>query len=392
MRTLLLLLISTATCMAQGSAGPCDLFPADNPWNQDVSSLPVHPLSSMFIASIDVGSTSKKLHPDFGVIAEYGIPYAYVAADQPRVPITYDAYGDQSDPGPFPIPPDAPVEGTAASTGDRHVIVVDTSACMLYELYSARKDAVGSGWTAQSGATFDLSTTAYRPDGWTSADAAGLPIFPGLVRFDEVSSGSIDHAVRFTSRYTQRGWIHPARHQAGRPDTTYPPMGLRLRLRSDFDLSAYTGQARVILDALKRYGMILADNGTSWFISGTSDPRWDIEDLNQLKRVPGTAFEAVYTGPIKRAPEVSGVSVGHEHQSSASVERLGDRLIVHGSPGDRVHSVELIDMMGRCVAAAHGATPQVSLDLPIPTIAAGVYLVRIVNVSGARTSRIVIER
>lgn len=307
MKTLILflLLFLSIPALAQPTIGGCPVFPADNPWNLEISSYPVHPLSDLFVSRIDSGSRTKRMHPDFGTELLYGIPYVVVGAGQQPVGITYDAYGDQSDPGPFPIPADAPIEGSAASDGDRHVIVIDSSTCTLYELYSARKDDDGPGWTAQSGARFDLRTTAYRPDGWTSADAAGLPIFPGLVRYDEVASGEIRHALRFTAPLTQRGWIHPARHHAGSGDTTNPPMGLRMRLKQDFDISGYTGQARVILEALKRYGMILADNGSSWFISGTSDPRWDDDDLGQLKQVPGSAFEAVETGPIKRSPDTS---------------------------------------------------------------------------------------
>jgi hypothetical protein len=209
------------------------------------------------------------------------------------VPITFTEYGDESDPGPYPIPPDAPVEGGS----DRHVLVVDTDNCMLYELYHAEYNGVG--WDAGSGVVFDLLSNRLRPETWTSADAAGLPIFPGLARYDEVASGEIRHALRFTVQRTRRGYIHPATHWASNSDDpNLPPMGLRLRLRADYDISGYRGQARVILEALKRYGMIVADNGTSWFITGASDPRWDDDDLNQLKSVPGDAFEAVYTGEI----------------------------------------------------------------------------------------------
>lgn len=280
--------------------GGCQVFPADNPWNLDVSDVsqyPVHSNSDIFIRAM---STHKKfLHADFGTPAQYGIPFVVVDNSQPFVQITYDAYGNESDPGPFPIPADAPVEGGANSGGDMHVLVIDKSNCMLYELFSARKDQTGSGWTAASGAKFDLTKTVYRPDGWTSADAAGLPVFPGLARYEEVAAGAINHALRFTTDTTQAGWINPARHKASRGDTHYPPMGLRVRMKASYDISGVTGQAKIILQALKKYGMILADNGSSWYISGTSNPLWSDDDLNQLKSIPGSAFEAVYTGPIK---------------------------------------------------------------------------------------------
>ena len=210
------------------------------------------------------------------------------------MPVTYDEYGDESDPGPFPIPLDAPVE----SGSDAHVLTVDTRTCRLYELYHARRS--GGGWLAGSGANWDLRSNTLRPEGWTSADAAGLPILPGLVRYDEVQAGEIRHALRFTVERSQNGFIHPATHHAGRNDPSLPPMGLRLRLRADVDLTRFRGAAKVVLTALQRYGMIVADNGSSWFISGATDSRWDDDDLNQLKTVPGSSFEVVHTGEIRR--------------------------------------------------------------------------------------------
>jgi hypothetical protein len=267
------------------------MFPADNAWNEDVSALPVDPQSATYIAAIDASGRTF-LHPDFGSNPDYGIPYVVVPPTQPKVPITFTAYGDESDPGPYPVPPDAPVEASS----DHHVLVLQSGACVLYELYDARSN--GSGWDAASGAVFDLHSNRLRPDTWTSADAAGLPILPGLVRYDEVQAGAIRHALRFTVWRTQRGFIHPATHQAGVDDTTYPPMGLRLRLKAGYDISGFTGESRVVLEALRRYGMIVADNGSSWFITGATDTRWDDDDLDQLKRVPGDAFEVVQTGPI----------------------------------------------------------------------------------------------
>ncbi len=274
-----------------GPLGSCRVFPTDNSWNRDVSALPVDPGSANYLAGIaDLGG-NQKLHADFGGDGAYGIPYITVPGTQPLVPVDFLAYGDESDPGPYPIPLAAPVEAGS----DRHVLAVDRDHCRLYELFAASTDT--DRWRADSGAVFDLTSNSLRPDGWTSADAAGLPIFAGLVRYDEVAAGHIDHALRFTVSRTQRAYLHPATHDASSStDADLPPMGLRLRLAAGFDLSGYHGQARVVLDALKRYGMIVADNGSNWFISGASDTRWDDTDLDQLKTVPGSAFEVVDTG------------------------------------------------------------------------------------------------
>lgn len=278
--------------------GGCAVFPADNPWNRDVSADPQRSDSAAIIDRIQsIGGGH--LHPDFGENPAYGIPFVVVPPGQPRVPITYAAYGDESDPGPFPIPLDAPVEGGADATGDRHVLALRAGTCELFELYRAFRTA--DGWVADSGARFDLSSNALRPDGWTSADAAGLPIVPGLVRYDEVAAGEIRHAIRVTFARTQRGYIAPATHFASTDsDPRLPPMGLRLRLRSDYDLSGITGQAHVIATAMQRYGLIVADNGSNWFFQGAPSAHWDDDDLNQLKTIPGTAFEVVDTGPVRR--------------------------------------------------------------------------------------------
>ena len=277
----------------------CPVFPPDNAWNQDVSAAPLHPRSDRYIAAIQASGTDN-LHPDFGSNPDYGIPYVVVPPAQPRVPIVYDAYGDESDPGPFPIPLVAPIEGPpGATSGDRHVIAVQGGTCQLFELFVGRR--TGAGWTAASGARFDLRSNELRPLGWTSADAAGLPIFSGLVRYDEVAAGRIDHAIRVTFRRTQRGYILPATHFASSStDPDLPPMGLRLRLRADADLSGLSGQALVIAEAMQRYGLIVADNGSNWFFQGAPDPRWDDDDLGRLKDIPGTAFEVVDTGPVRR--------------------------------------------------------------------------------------------
>jgi hypothetical protein len=277
------------------SLGGCPMFPADNPWNQDVSGRPLHPSSAAIIAQINADG-GDYLHPDFGENPDYGIPYVVVPANQPLVPITYTAYGDESDPGPFPIPLDAPVEGGGAG-GDRHVLVLRQGTCDLFELFVGIRN--GSGWNAASGARFDLTSNALRPLGWTSADAAGLPILPGLVRYDEVASGVIRHAIRVTFSETQDGYILPATHSAS--DSTNPnrpPMGMRLRLSSSYDVSQLTGPARVIAVAMQQYGLMVADNGSNWFFQGAPSPNWDDDDLNQLKDIPGSAFQVVDTGTV----------------------------------------------------------------------------------------------
>jgi hypothetical protein len=281
----------SGTWAQNGTLGSCHVFPADNAWNRDVSTLPVDPNSTNYLAAIAAVGGNQKLHADFGGGGAYGIPYITVPGTQSLVPIDFVAYSDESDPGPYPIPLAAPVEGGS----DAHVVAVDRDHCKLYELFAASKGT--SRWSADSGAVFDLTSNALRPDGWTSADAAGLPIFPGLVRYDEVAGGHIDHALRFTVSRSQKGYLHPATHYASSStDPNLPPMGLRLRLKASFNVSSYTGEARVVLDALKKYGMIVADNGSNWFISGAADTRWNDSDLDQLKTVPGSAFEVVNTG------------------------------------------------------------------------------------------------
>ncbi len=274
------------------------VFPTDNPWNTDISSYPLHPNSDNYINSI---GKDRNLHPDFGTFWEgdpIGIPYVFVGSNQAKVNINYTAYGDESDAGPFPIPDDAPVEGGNASGGDRHVIVVDTDNVYLYELYRAFK--IPGGWDADSGAKWDLTSNDLRPKYWTSADAAGLPVFPGLVRYEEILEGAINHALRFTVSSTQRGFISPARHFASSSsDVNLPPMGLRLRLKSDFDISVFSEKNQIILTALKKYGMFVSDNGSNWFLSGSHDTRWDDGELSELKAVKGSDFEVVYTGEIE---------------------------------------------------------------------------------------------
>src|SRR5690606_29324071 len=257
-----------------------------------VSAKPVDPNSIALIASIGL---STGLHPDFGTVwegAPIGIPYVVVPGDHPKSQVRFE-YADESDAGPYPIPSDPPIEGGPHSGGDRHILMIDRDNWKLYELFNARK--VIGRWTAGSGAVFDLASNHLRPPGWTSADAAGLPIFPGLVRYDEVmEQGEIRHALRFTCPTTRRAYVHPARHFAStRTDPNLPPMGMRVRLRADYDISPFPPAVQVILRALKTYGMFLADNGTGWFISGAPDPRWNDSELGALKRVPSSAFEVV---------------------------------------------------------------------------------------------------
>lgn len=276
-------------------AGGCGILPANNIWNTPIDTMPLDPNSDAYIATI---GASRNVHADFGS-GEWdggpiGIPYVEVSGTQPMVPIDFSpGWPDESDPGPYPVPPDAPIEGGPAADGDRHVLVVDTDNCTLYELYRAFPQT-GGGWEAESGAVYDLNSNVLRPDGWTSADAAGLPILPGLVRYDEVASGAIHHAIRFTVPQTRRAYVWPARHFASSlTGMQYPPMGQRFRLRADFDTSGYSHDARVILQALKTYGMILADNGSAWYISGAPDERWDNDILHELDDVFGSDFEAV---------------------------------------------------------------------------------------------------
>jgi hypothetical protein len=301
---------TTATPLPTATATPaatsCTIFPSDNPWNTDISGYPVHPNSAAYV---DFIGATKFLHPDFGTFwnsAPIGFPYVVVPADQPLVPVAF-LYADESDPGPYPIPPNPPIEGGSDSTGDRHILMLGLERCQLHELYYAwppgsSGDPYTDRWYAGSGAIFDLRSNALRPDGWTSADAAGLPILPALVRHDEVvEQGVIRHALRFTVRATQQGYIHPATHYASSStDPTRPPMGLRLRMKASYSCSAYSSEVQVICTALKKYGMFVADNGSDWYVSGAHDPRWNDDRLGDLKQVPGSAFEAVYTGEILR--------------------------------------------------------------------------------------------
>jgi len=270
------------------------VFPKDNPWNADISRMPVDPKSDAYIAAI---GASKPLHPDFGTGIN-GIPFQFVDHNTPRVPVTF-GYADESDKGPYPIPPNPLIEGGPGATdGDRHMLLIDADDWVLYELWEAIK--APDGWHAGSGAIWDLKINATRPKGWTSADAAGLPVFPGLVRYDEVHEKRlIAHALRFTVQRTRRAYVAPASHWASRSnDPNLLPMGARLRLRPDFDISSFDPDVQVILVALKTYGLILADNGSDWFISGAPDEHWNDEILHQLTRVKGKDLEVVDLGEV----------------------------------------------------------------------------------------------
>lgn len=324
------------------------LFPADNPWHFDISNFPVHPNSTNLVNSV---GTSTSLHPDFGTVYEgapMGIPYLVVGSAQPKLPVAFD-YDDESDPGPYPAPLDAPIEGGSASTGDRHVIVVDSSARMLYEMWDSHP--LTDSWQAGSGARFDLASNTLRPQTWTSADAAGLPILPGLVRYDEIRRGVIDHAIRMTVATSRKAYLWPARHQAGSTTSlNAPAMGERFRLKASFDTTGYPASAKVVIAAMKKYGLIVADNGSNWFISGAPDERYSDDELNALKGIEGRDFEAVLTidslgDPLR--PGQTGIAV----RGSRSLRSL---------PGGPRH-----DVLGRESAIATGLDKNGKVSIPV---------------------------
>jgi hypothetical protein len=296
---------------ASGAAriGGCKMFPANNIWNYDISNLPVDPNSANYINSMGLNGPLKAY---FGATvpgyAPPGIPYNVVPASQPYVPVQFYYY-NQSDPGPYPIPPNARIEGGRNSNDDRHVLIVDQGTCKLYEMWRAFPQKNGS-WYAGSGAVWDLASNHLRPLNWTSADGAGLPILPALVRYDEVASGVIDHALRVTTTMSQCAFLWPARHVASTNcDPNLPPMGLRLRLKASVDISAFPPDDQVILTALKHYGMFVADNGpSSWVISGAPDSRWNNSDLALLGQITGADFEAVDESALQMYPNSAAVN------------------------------------------------------------------------------------
>ena len=285
------------------------IFPSDNVWNVPIDNLPVHANSDTYVETI---GSDKYMHADFGS-GEWnggpiGIPYVVVSGDQEKVDVSF-TYASESDPGPYPVPTDAPVQGGSDATGDRHVIVLDKDNSLVYELFYAWPQPDGS-WTAGSGAIFDLTSNALRPDGWTSADAAGLSILAGLVRYEEILEGEIKHAIRFTVPETQKAYIWPARHYASSlTGSEYPPMGLRFRLKADFDISGFSSDTQIILKALKKYGMIVSDNGASWYIAGVPDERWSNTVLHELHNVYGSDFEAVDTSSLMIDPDSGQANV-----------------------------------------------------------------------------------
>jgi hypothetical protein len=295
--------LSPASGRPLAGARSCPVFPRDNPWNRRVDRLPVAASSAAIVRSIGLDAP---LHPDFGSGryqgSPIGIPYAAVSRRQRRLPVRF-TYADESDRGPYPIPPNVPIEGGRRSRGDRHVVVVDRDRCRLYELYAAYPEHGGRSWRAGSGAIWSLRSNRLRPRGWTSADAAGLPILPGLARYEELRAGGIDHALRFTAPETRRAFVYPARHFASdSSDPSLPAMGQRLRLRAGFDVRPFSPQARAVLRALKRYGMILGDNGAPWFVGGAPSRGWDNDDLHSLTRVKGRDFEVVDASRLRPRP------------------------------------------------------------------------------------------
>ena len=289
--------LAAGTAAAAGGRAPtlpgartCPIFPASNVWNRSVNDLPVAANSAEMISAIGLDAP---VHPDFGSFLGYGIPYNVVSGKKVHKVRVSFGYADESDKVAYPMPAHARQEGG----GDAHVLVVDKRACRLYELYAAHES--GGTWKAGSGAVWNLRSNHLRPNTWTSADAAGLPILPGLVRYDEVAAGAIRHALRFTAARTTKAHIYPARHDAGDSDASLPPMGLRVRLKASVDISGYGKQARVVLQAIKTYGMILADNGSPWYISGASNKHFDDDDLHALGKITGADFEVVDTSHLR---------------------------------------------------------------------------------------------
>ena len=366
-----LTLFAVSTAAAQAPAiGNCQVFPADNIWNTPVDQLPVTASSSAWVNTI---GAAKALHPDFGSGlydgAPIGIPYMIVPGTQTKYPATF-TYMSESDPGPYAIPLNAPIEGGSQSTGDRHTLSIDSDNCILYELYAAYPQA--ASWIAGSGAIFNLLSNALRPSGWTSTDAAGLPVLPGLVRYDEIAAGEVLHAIRFTVPQTQGAFVWPARHLASSlTGAQYPPMGARFRLRAGFDITSFSAANQVILRALKKYGVMLADNGSAWYISGAPDPRWDNDDLHNLGLIHGSDFEAVDvsalmidpdSGQAKQSntvfvtvsPSAARVPVNTTMQFSATVANAITQTVdwsVNGAPGGN-STVGLISTTGLYTAPA----------------------------------------
>jgi hypothetical protein len=361
---------SVAPLSGQVAAG-CAVFPANNVWNQPVDHLRVDPNSAAYVATIGTGHY---LHPDFSA-GGGGIPYVVVPGSQPKVPILFGSGATESDPGPYPVPPTAPIE----LGGDRHVLVLEKTNCILYEMFYSSLQPGGS-WIASSGAKFDLKSNGLRPAGWTSADAAGLPIFPGLVRYEEVAAGVINHAIRMTAPHTRNQYIWPARHRASSlTGTQYPPMGQRFRLKAGFDITPYPADVQVILTALKKYGAILADNGAAWYLTGAPDPRWNDDTLHTLQKIYGSNMEAVNESGLMVDPD------------SAEVISAGtvDLQSVHLSPVSITEGS--ITTLNTVVLSAPAPTGGVTVSLSSSNMAAASVPASVLVPAGATSARFTIH-
>jgi uncharacterized protein (TIGR03437 family) len=392
MRTTLLIVIACLPLAAHLEAQPhvagCTVFPANNVWNAPVDTLPVDPNSNTFVTTIGAGQSA---HADFGSGlwdgGPIGIPFVDVPGTQAKVSVTFE-YADESDHAGYPVPPNVPIEGGPASTGDRHVLVVDHDNCVLYELYSAYPQPDGS-WHAGSGAIFDLKSNALRPAGWTSADAAGLPIFPGLVRYEEVAAGEIGHAIRFTAPSTRQAYVWPARHYASSLTAlNYPPMGQRFRLKASLDISTFSPPVQVILRALKKYGMILADNGSSWYLSGAPDDRWDNDVLHEISRLQGSDFEAVDESSLMADANSGAIRGTNAVPTIAAAVNAASFLPGALAPG------EIISIFGSGFSQDPAATKVYFDDAAAPLIYVGASQINAVvpyEVSGKKSTALHLE-
>jgi hypothetical protein len=345
-RSVFMLGLFAALAPAQPKIGNCPVLPVNDAWNVPVDQLPVAANSVTLVNTIGAAT---RVHADFGSGlwdgGPIGIPFITVSGSQQKYPATFD-YADESDPGPYAVPLTAPIEGGSASTGDRHAIAIDTDNCILYELYSSYPQA--ASWQAGSGAIYNLRSSALRPAGWTSADAAGLPIFPGLVRYDEVTSGEIKHAIRLTVPRTRNIYVWPARHQASsQTGTQYPAMGQRFRLRATFDMSGYPADAQVILRAMQKYGVIIADNGSAWYISGAPDERWNNDNLARLGAVVGSDFEAI-DGTIFSIDQNSGRARSCDVNGDGAANVVDVQMTVNAVLGMAACGYSDLDANGSC--------------------------------------------
>ena len=367
----------------------CPIFPADNVWNTPVDKLPVNSRSAAYVNAI--GAT-KPLHPDFGTVwnnAPAGIAYVTVSGSQPKVPVTF-RYSADSDPGPYPIPPTAPIEGGPNNTGDRHVLVVNTTNCILYELFSAYPQADGS-WQAGSGAVFDLRSNKLRDAGKTSADAAGLPMLPGLVRYEEVLAGEIKHAIRFTVPRTQRAYLWPARHFASTTtDANYPPMGTRFRLKAGVDISGFPQEVQIILKALKKYGMMISDNGGAWYITGAPDPRWNDSNLHLLHKILGSSFEAVDQSSLME--DANSGKVVSQLASATTLNAVTGVQLISGKSGtdNRVYLTAPAPAGGATVSLSSSNPAQLTVPASV-TVPGGATWTRFSSTAGAVLAQVTVQ-